>query len=735
MDFKKYFRNLDMKEVGYYILIVAGLSFVVISAINRPDRYSNTQEWLNATDKSIPILESMGKGSLGTFSPPASDREFWDNVEDKPYQLPPPPPEILSTLNEVAILRMGTTQECFYPDGAWINNIEQALKALLNKDTHDTELFKKPLVDLLKTETGAIMANCIGLIGGKLDPKLVEEVKENLIQTIIEPYKKDLKLAQTKKMRFGFDSCPWIGNPGNWNAVCTANIIYIAMVVLDDKKELASLIAQSQENIETYLKSYEDDGYLSEGIRYWSYGFSHFILLSECLLKITNGEINLYEIPKVKKIIEFPLKAKIGENTNLNFEYYPLFTDNSNPIRDAKNNFEWYILSKRANLPFEVSSPRKHAYKDTRFDLLHSIPKPKETYSPIEIELPTDPSYFKSAGMLISRWAGGNEVLAIKGGTNSEDHNHNDIGSYTLFTKIQFDEMLPVTGDLGDIEYTRENIGTNRYKFDLLSSYGHPVPTVDEQLQNNHPNARAKVLLAKVDEDEDKISYDLIDAYSVKGLKKLQREVVSKKTKDQALIVTDKFESSRPIMFETPLIFPGIPEKINDKKFKMSIEGSAFEIEIFSRSPIETSLVPLDATGYKVTKRGNPKKLGDPHRLNIKLKNKQTDASISYKITKTTRINQPIPKKSIPPRLSPNATNAATPEKQPQISAFPTIPSPQNSLIRLKEDEKKPLSIWGIKTSPLEEQPPQLLLNNTSNLLEPTGPEGIRIRKNLWETQ
>jgi len=671
------------ESLWFYTSVFLALCFIAVSLILSPKRYNSLEEWQSANNKAKPILESMGEGSLGTFSPPSTDRNFWDSIENKPMQIPPPPPEgvLGNALNEQAIIREGTKQECFYPDGTWIPEIEKAIKRLLdqesilNKPWHNTELFKVPLVGLETTETGVVLANCIGLIGHELEPTLVEEIKRTLRKRIIDPYKKDLQLAQHKKMMFGFDNCPWIGNPGNWNAVCTANIIYISMVILEDKAEIADIVARSKENITTYLKSFEEDGYLSEGIRYWNYGFSHFLLLSECLLKITNGRVNLYENPKIKPIAEFPLKAIIGENKALGLEYYPIFTDNNNPIRGGKDILQWYILSKRTKLPFTVPPIKKNNYTDAEFDLLYNMPKTLDTYQPIEIELPTGPTYFKSAGVLISRWANNNEVLAIKGGSNSEDHNHNDIGSYTLFTKGKHSEMLPVTGDLGDIEYTSENIGTNRYQFDLLSSYGHPVPSVDNQLQNNHPKARGKVLLAKVDKNEDKIVYDLTDAYSVKGLKELKRSATSRKKGEESLIIEDSFRSTRPIEFETPLIVPGKPTQLDNNKLLMEIKGTTFIFEVQASRDFEIKISALDNTGYKFTTRGSPKELGDPHRVSIRLSSKGTEGKISYRVYKVNQTNQPIVDKAIPP---------PKPEDAEEASGSGTQPNP----IKQREEEE-----------------------------------------------
>jgi hypothetical protein len=663
-DFIRWVKTLNW---SYYLFIATCLIIISVSLIASPKRYKSIEEYQEDTNKGKTILSMMGETSLGTFSPPSTNRVFWDSIKDKPRKIPPPEDikDDIRVLNEIAIIREGTKQECFYPDQTWIPQIENAMESLLTKYWHNQELFKVPLVGLEQTETGVVLANSIGLIGSKLNPDLIKKVKQKLRDAIIQPYKEDLQLSQHKKLRFNFDRCPWIGKPGNWNAVCTANIIYISMIILEDKEEIADLVAKSHENIESYLQSFETDGYLSEGIRYWFYGFSHFIQLAESLLKLTQGQLNLYENPKIKDIVEFPLKTRIGSNKALNLEYYPLFTDNNNPIREAQDNFEWYMLSKRTKLPFKVNAPTKYFYSDAELDLLLNPPKTNPNYKPLDIEMPSGTIYFKSAGVLFSWWPHNNEVLVTKGGSNSEHHNHNDIGAYTLFTKGPQEEMLPVTGDLGDIEYTTENIGTYRYKFDLLSSYGHPVPVIDSQLQNNSPKSRAIVLLAKADNDKDMITYDITGAYLVKGLTKATREIVSEKGPRPNLFVKDSFESNRPIKFETPVILPNEPQKIDTNKYEIDIKNNRFHIEIFSNRSFTSKIEELDKEGYKYTKRGGPRDLGYPHRISIEIEGEHTSGSISYKIYKVSKKNVPLPEKLIPPQKPPSNPKDNTVDMEP----------------------------------------------------------------------
>ena len=65
--------------------------------------------------------------------------------------------------------------------------------------------------------------------------------------------------------------------------------------------------------------------------------------------------------------------------------------------------------------------------------------------------------------------------FSVKGGTNNEPHNHNDVGSFIIA-----DEGGQLLCDIGMGEYTRDYFnGGARYDYLCNSSLGHSVPIID----------------------------------------------------------------------------------------------------------------------------------------------------------------------------------------------------------------------------------------------------------------
>ncbi|MCD8260240.1 MAG: hypothetical protein LUD15_01040 [Bacteroides sp.] len=69
------------------------------------------------------------------------------------------------------------------------------------------------------------------------------------------------------------------------------------------------------------MEGYGDDGYCSEGVGYYNYGFRAFILLREEICRATRGEIDLFATPKFARI------AQYGRNIQITPKVCPAYSD------------------------------------------------------------------------------------------------------------------------------------------------------------------------------------------------------------------------------------------------------------------------------------------------------------------------------------------------------------------------------------------------------------------------
>jgi hypothetical protein len=132
--------------------------------------------------------------------------------------------------------------------------------------------------------------------------------------------------------------------------------------------------------------------------------------------------------------------------------------------------------------------------------------------------------------------------FAIKGGHNSEPHNHNDIGSFVVGVG---DRIL--NGDSGVPIYTAKNVGVIR------SSSMHPVPYPNKTMQAKGKEFCGKVLEVKNDAVRSMVRFDLAKAYPAKaGLVKLIRIAEYDRSK-HTITITDECELKTAGVYELPL--------------------------------------------------------------------------------------------------------------------------------------------------------------------------------------
>lgn len=433
--------------------------------------------------------------------------------------------------------------------GRFVGPLEETLRALCEERTwvypaHDASLrnFRGEVVemDLGSTALSWDLAAAVWLMGPKLSPQTRDRVWENLHRRTLRPFRDMVEGRQREAF--------WLRATHNWNAVCLAGTLGTALSTIESARERAWFVAVAEERIRSFLAGFTADGYCSEGLGYWNYGFGHFVWLAEMLRLATDGRLDLLADPAAFMPALFPWRAEI-----LNGVYPSLSDCNPGTKPDAR---VVQVLSERFRLspPGGVAAGGNQPGRALAITVLSTFlprPLPPVPAHPGASRLDPLRTWFDEAGVLVGRPAAGQPAFAVclKGGHNGEHHNHNDVGSFSL---VVGDVM--VLCDPGAEVYTARTFSPRRYESRVLSSYGHSVPRVDGQLQRTGPSARARVLRAAFDPGADQLVLDLRSAYEVAGLEKLEREFVYRRGARPTLTIADRMESVRPLRFETALI-------------------------------------------------------------------------------------------------------------------------------------------------------------------------------------
>ena len=433
--------------------------------------------------------------------------------------------------------------ECLEYKGRFLKALERDVLALCEERSwtmpaHDSGLtnFKGThlTIDLGSSARGWLLSAVDYWLGEKLMPavrtRLRQEVKRRILDVYIHAVREGDTLGNW-----------WMRGTNNWNAVCTAGVIGTALTLVDSPRDRAEYLAAMELSNPIFLSGFTGDGYCSEGMGYWNYGFGHFMMLGLTVRAATDGKLDIFQGEKLTRIAAY---AK-GYQTQPGRA--PWFADGGG----APSTSIWALVRQvyPAAVPGNAKMPHLLSGGHVGIGLrsFGQAPPPTDGTDP---GLPLR-TWFGDAQVLISRSRPDAEVLfgaGIKGGHNAEHHNHNDVGSYTIV--LAGADML---GDPGGETYTRRTFSRDRYVSKVLNSYGHPVPLVAGKLQSGGSKAAAEVLASEFSSQRDCLLLDLSAAYAVPELTELTRSFCYER-KQQMIEIVDAVRFAEPQTFSTPLV-------------------------------------------------------------------------------------------------------------------------------------------------------------------------------------
>lgn len=602
-------------------------------------------------DRSIDTVAAMLAEKPAGFGRPVTDRAAWEALAGSPAYagvvaraeklLAQPLPETTDELfldysrngnrtrwQRVAGQRRGRISqfalaECIENKGRFLKAFTEAIEAVCAETTwvmpaHDSSLrnFHGQAIDI---DLGAAMlawniATADYLLSDKLPARTRKLIRENVSRRIFEPYL--AMVAGQRKPNW------WMNTTNNWNAVCLAGVTGSALALEESPRRRAAFILAAEKYSANFLNGFTADGYCSEGLGYWGYGFGHYVLLAETVHQATGGGVDLLAKKAARTPATFPWRIAIIGGVS------PAFADCGVSQKPSKSLV--HFLRRRYGLGADPAndkmliSPGGQLYEAMMYSFKNSA-----TTAPPAHKTPEGPGlrdWFADAGVLIARPAGKSNCrlgVALKGGHNAEHHNHNDVGSYVVVVGDK-----PVLADPGAEVYTKRTFSSKRYVSKVLNSFGHPVPLVAGQLQQTGAKARGKVLSQSFTDEADTLVLDLRSAYKVAGLTKLQRTFTYSRSGAGSLTVTDEVAMESPGEFETALVTFGTWKKLDDGTLLITDGKQAV------RASIETGGAAYTLDAVEIKEDIKAKSL--PTRIAIKLTKPTTAAKVTVKITPAT---------------------------------------------------------------------------------------------------
>jgi hypothetical protein len=399
-----------------------------------------------------------------------------------------------------------------------------------------------PVVDLFAAETGAIVADALDLLREDLNeidtaivPRLIHELQVRIVDPVTER-----------------EDWWWLSGKNNWTPWVISNTSRVVLAHSRDRQGMESVIRRYLASSDKFLSNYGPDGGCDEGMRYWGVAFGTLFLFLEALHHSSKGKISLFDHPQFKALGTFPVHAHLGTR------WFLPFADNlgTGGVRRALG---WRV-GERLKLP----ALQEIAWLECRdFDLQKPAPplQPGATGSslqdllwqlfwmPPDAPRPQAPaaaakSWLPDLQVLVVRSPG--LVMAVKGGHNEENHNHNDVGSLHVLKNGK-----PVVIDPGVETYSMRTFSHERYEIWSIRGSGHNAPVINgfEQLFGRQYEARE--VAVKTEGEIEIFQAELSKCYSADaGLSRVLRTVKFDRT-GQKILVSDEIEGKGVLNIET----------------------------------------------------------------------------------------------------------------------------------------------------------------------------------------
>lgn len=600
------------------ILFLAAL-FTFLAGFNAAI-YAQTQQFAELDAGRVGQIAGMLTAQPAGFGVPCSDRAAWGtkasllqgSVAEAERALATPLPPF-DTEGYLAFTRTGDRQpmernlhqredqlvplvlaECAEYKGRFLPRIAEVMDSLAAQPSwtlsaHDGQLLnfhgERYYVDLNAADMGDTFAQTLYLLGNKIPADTRARVTAGMEKHVFGPMRESFLHGGPTQDR---GANWWLYADMNWNAVCVKGVTGAALALLPDVNDRAVFVAAAEHYIKHYNKGFDEDGYDTEGLGYWNYGFSHFVELRENLFRATGGKIDLLADTKMQRVSMFGLQ-------------FPMLPDNSAPFGDAGRmpRADKHLVAliehifgipQGVALSVESTGMQHVGLTSISLDLFPVAGDQLVSDAAKELSKPTLRTYYADSGVLVSHGAPGqNFAVTIKAGGNTS-HSHNDVGSFVL----GLGSVQPVGDPGGPGFYNAATFGSHRLDSKLMNSFGHPVPEIGGNLQLDATKVKVSVPAHAFSDEEDSITIDMSNAYKIPTLKSVTRTLVHSRMGAGSVVVTDQFDLTTPTEIIEAIPTHGSWEKIDDHTLLIKFDGARVRAVVSASAPFTFSETKVD---------------------------------------------------------------------------------------------------------------------------------------------
>lgn len=392
-------------------------------------------------------------------------------------------------------------------------------------------LYGEQPVDLFNAESASLIA-----WAGK-------ELKAELDSFSPELYKKIEREISHRILTKALGVKAWWKTAGmNWNPWICSNWLTCVMLYEKDAVLRQKAVTEIEGCMRAFIDSYPEDGGCDEGTGYWDRAAASLFECLDLMRQIKADSLAAvtvldYRKDKVARMGAYIYKMYIANGYSVNFADahenksvvqlnvlwpFALYLDDL-----AMKGFAAWLAKDKS---FWADPAALYA-KSGNFPTLGRELMLLRQVSALSEERPVEPlaeAWLPDLQIAVMR--GKDKFVAVKGGTNGESHNHNDVGSYIVYADGE-----PLLIDCGVGEYTSKTFSKERYTIWTMQSDYHNLPQVNGVSQHDGKQFHAEV----VKNSRHSITLDIAKAYpEAADVKSWQRMVTLKGTEVE---VTEKY--------------------------------------------------------------------------------------------------------------------------------------------------------------------------------------------------
>ena len=445
----------------------------------------------------------------------------------------------------------------------------------------------------------------------KVNPSISIYLRQTLQERILDAYMNN-------------DSEWWLAfnwKPGivinNWNPWCNSNVLQCFLLLENDLDKLTKGVWRTMQSEDKFINFVKEDGACEEGPSYWQHAAGKLYDYLQILFDGTAGKVSLFQEPMIRRMGEYISRSYIGNGWVANFadasakgggDAQLIYRYGRAVGSDEMMHFAAYLMKGRRS-SVQLGGDTFRSFQTLLF--CNELEKTVASH-----DVPPCTWYPETEFCYLTNKEGW--FLAAKGGFNNESHNHNDVGSFSLYVNT-----TPILIDAGVGTYTRQTFGKERYTIWTMQSNYHNLPVINGIPQSYGQQYKATDVICRPGRRF--FSANIAKAYPEEAA--INRWIRSYSLGDRQLTVTDDFS----------LKSGKIPNQINFLTWgkvgisvpgKVSIEAQGQKVVIDYPRNLSVSLETIELKDIRLSRVWG----GEIYRIVFKDKEIRTTGSYKFVI-------------------------------------------------------------------------------------------------------